>query len=58
MDYCGYGHGDGFCDGACRALCPYEDCTLAGPHAHNGAAYCGGAHTAGFCGGHGHGCWA
>ena len=51
MTYCGYHHQGGFCDGACQALCPYEDCAVAGIHTHSGVSYCGNSHSAGFCGG-------
>ena len=33
------------------ALCPYEDCAVAGIHTHSGVSYCGNSHSAGFCGG-------
>lgn len=49
--YCGYNHGTGICDGACRALCSVEDCTAAGRHLHDGVIYCGNDHEAGFCDG-------
>lgn len=50
-------------------VCPYEDCTQAGRHTHDGVTYCGYCHDCGYCDGtcavsaprgHGHGChrWA
>ena len=32
-------------------VCPYEDCTAAGRHTHDGVTYCGANHTEGFCDG-------
>lgn len=33
------------------AVCPYEDCTIAGRHSHDGTGYCGYAHADGLCDG-------
>ena len=49
--YCGYAHGDGLCDGLCRALCPLEDCVSSGRHYHGYSIYCGAHHDGGFCDG-------
>ena len=49
--YCGYGHANGYCDGACRALCPFDDCETAGRHWHDNTLYCGYGHTNGYCDG-------
>lgn len=51
VTYCGYGHGNGVCDGTCAALCPVEGCTVTGRHTHNGTTYCGYQHSGGFCDG-------
>lgn len=32
-------------------VCPYDDCTLAGRHYHDGTVYCGYAHGSGLCDG-------
>ena len=32
-------------------VCPYEDCTQAGRHTHNGVTYCGANHAGGYCDG-------
>ena len=32
-------------------VCPYEDCTEAGRHTHDGTAYCGYDHGCGYCDG-------
>lgn len=48
-------------------VCPYEDCTQAGRHTHDGVTYCGANHDCGYCDGtctvvvprrHGCGRWA
>ena len=49
--YCGYAHGDGLCNGLCRALCPLEDCVSSGRHYHGYSIYCGAHHDGGFCDG-------
>ena len=51
MAYCGYAHGNGLCDGLCRALCPLEDCAASGRHYHGYSVYCGAHHDCGFCDG-------
>lgn len=32
-------------------VCPYEDCTIAGRHVHDGVTYCGYNHASGYCDG-------
>lgn len=49
----GRGHHGGYRQSAqaAVAVCPYEDCQLAGRHDHDGTIYCGYAHESGYCSG-------
>lgn len=48
----GRGHHSGYTQSvqASAAVCPYEDCTTAGCHLHDGVTYCGYGHGSASCG--------